>query len=226
MLLPSDAERISNAKRLYDNEPVHITRPADNFYNYLKNWNMQPWAIIDEKGTMVGYLVADKTGKRINEIFTEDAELFDDAVCAWVKQHPEDYVTIYIPFWSVEILEKISSFAEGTGMGEAYHWQIFKWTEVIEALLTLKSSYTLLADGEIKLGIKDYGTVKISVGNGKASCSLVNDEPDFMLDKYIATRFILGPMPAFVSYMVPRKLHPILASWFPLPMCWFPQDNV
>ena len=226
LLLPTDSERISFAKKLYDGESVHVTRKEDNFYNYLKNWNMQPWAIIDDKGRMIGYLVSDKTGKKINEIFTEDIELFDDAVCAWTLQHPDESITFYIPFWSVKVLERISAFSEGTAIGESYHWQIFRWTEVIEALLTLKSGYTLLANGEINLGIENYGTVNITVKDGIAKCRLVEDGADFILDKYVASRIVLGPLPAFVSSLVPLKLHPVLSSWFPLPLCWFPQDNI
>jgi len=226
MLLPTDFERISFAKKLYDREPAHITRVDDNYYNYLTNWNMQPWAIIDDKGIMIGYLVSDKLGKKINEIFTDDIELFDDALCAWALIHPEEYITVYIPFWSVKVLERISVFSESTAIGESYQWQIFKWTEVIEALLTLKAGYTLLANGEVKIGIEGYGIVKIIVNDGVIDCRLINEDADFTVDKYIASRIILGPLPVFVSSLVPFKLHPVLASWFPLPLCWFPQDNI
>lgn len=219
-------EWLSYAKKLYDAQPFHCNRPINEFYLYLKSWNMNPWAAIDKNEKMVGYLVNSKSKHQVSEIFADSANIFSDMVAAWVSQYEEDSVTFTLPPWEQNYIRKISSICESVTASGSYNWRIFDWVRVINTLFSVKLSYTKLAEGEVKIGIEDCGVFSLCVKNGKASCKKINGNPDLYCDEFSAVRLLFGPLKPDNVMELPENLVPIFSSWFPLPLSWGLQDRV
>ena len=64
----------------------------------------------------------------------------------------------------------LGSFAESTSISHSYSFLIFKWAEVVEALLRLHATTSAvpLAAGTVSIVIEDYGTIVMTVPSGSS----------------------------------------------------------
>ena len=222
----SHASRLLLAKKLYDTQPFYCNRPSEEFYLYLKSWNKDPWAALDNDGHMLGYLVANEAGNMVDEIQASNTDEFFRMACQWVVQHEENGTSFFIPPWADEYARKAGGLCEDVSVRESYNWRIFDWVEVIDILLVVKSGYTRLVDGETDIHIKDYGTVRIKVKDNITSCEKTPGKANLVCDNLTSVKLIFGPTsPVFVAKL-PEKESIFLNSWFPLPLCWLPQDGI
>ena len=69
-----------------------------------------------------------------------------------------------------ELGRTLGSFAESTSISHSYSFLIFKWAEVVEALLRLQATTRAvpLAAGTVSIVIEDYGTIVMTVPIGSS----------------------------------------------------------
>ena len=88
--------------------------------------------------------------------------------------------------------------------------------------LTRLASVRPLMEGCVLVGIEKYGTLEMTVKDGKATVVHTYAPPDIILSHRTATQMLFGPLnPACMA-----KLPALLASWLPLPLSWNGQDRV
>ncbi len=222
----NNSEWISYAKELYDNQPFHCIRSIDEFYLYLKSWNMIPWVALDEDGNMIGYLVANESNNQINEIFSSSTDTFLPILCQWVKNQKVQEVSLLLPVWAQEYIRDVKYVCESVLIRESYNWRIFQWIEVIRALFEVKCRMSSLADGEVNIQIDDYGIIQISVKNGLPSCKMTKQRPHLSCNYQTATQLLFGPVPPENIIDLPHDIQWLLSSWLPLPLSWHAQDGI
>ena len=104
-----------------------------------------------------------------------------------------------------------------TGMAQGFDLLCFN------ALLKLKSSYCKMIDGESNILIENYGTIKIKVEKGIATCTLTSDTPDIKVTNLQAQRLLFSYLP---TYHTINKSPAFLNAILPLPLSWNLQDRV
>lgn len=226
LIKQDDREKLSHAKELYDTQPLHCNRSPDEFYLYLKSWYMIPWAALDRNGNMIGYIVANGANNQINEILADSPDIFYSMICTWTSEHAGEGTSLFLPPWARDFTRKIGRISENVSIQESYNWRVFDWVEVIRALFAVRSGFSRLADGEVNIGIKNYGITRICVKDGLAVCEQVKGKADVLVDAFTAMRLMFGPLSPDNAAELPDHLFPLFSSWFPLPLCWLPQDSV
>lgn len=224
----NDLDRLSRARRLYYDQPFHCIRDEHEFYLFLKTWRMVPWAVLDSDGNFLGYIVSDQSKNDIKEIFVEDSIHLTDILNEWINKNNIYDVNVYVPQWKLEYSRILGSVCEYAVMEDAYNWQIFNWTEVLNALFEVRveSGMGYLAEGEMDIEIKGHGTINIKAKDNLAVCSQTSASPQLSVGQLEAIRLFLGCLPAQQVLDIPEKLSPLVSSWFPLPFGWFSQDGI
>ena len=231
----NDAARLAEAKRLHDRQLVHAERSPEEFYFITKTWRRELWAILGESGRMAGYLVASPERDRVAELAVESPDLLTEAIRAWVADQEHSYVTFVVPPWNIAYAQAAGRICESVMVRGSYNILVLDWERVVDALLKVKAQTAVLAEGEASIRIRGYGTLRIAVRGGKASCERMAAEtdgghaaaaPDIEWDALQATRILFGPLPQPYAEGVPENLAPLLSSWLPLPLHWPEQDQV
>jgi len=65
---------LEQCSRWFHSQPIHVLRESNRFYDILKNWKADAWAILN-KDELIGYLCASSDGKFIHEIIIGKDEL-------------------------------------------------------------------------------------------------------------------------------------------------------
>ncbi len=216
----SDAETLSFCANLYNKNEIAVTRTAENAYVIMTAWRNIPY-IAAAKGKTVGYLCANEDGMQIAECFAENENAYVDMICAWQKRVGD---TVYFSLQPQRIKElRIFSEVCESGYAESpSRFCIRNWEKVVGAFMRLKAGYCELIPGELAIGIKDYGAIRLFSGCGGVGCEKTDKSPDISLDCLSAARYIFGPYPPYVT----AKAGPEAQSWFPLPLGWNGQDRV
>lgn len=223
----NDYARIAYAKHLFDKQNFHCIRPIDEFYLALIHSYNQPWAVLNGKNEMIGYLVVNAEGTSVSEFDFECIELFTPAFAAWLDYSKNDGIGLSLAPWQNDYIRLLGEICERHSAEGNLSWMILDWVSVINAMLELKSGYKKLLDGEVHIEIKDYGVLNIKVQGDSAFCEKTNKSPDIVLDKFSATRLIFGAVGyENIITSIPQNIIPAFASWFPLPMSWLQLDSI
>ena len=122
----------------------------------------------------------------------------------------------------VEALKVFTAACESFSMASPSHFFIQNWAETVDAFMKLKASYCPLPQGEIKIGIENYGVIRVYVDEKGAGCEKTDAAPDLELDQLSASRYVFGPCAPV--YTGAASL--FAQSCFPLPLSWNGQDRV
>ena len=71
--------------------------------------------------------------------------------------------------------------------------------------------------------IKNYGNLRLFVGDEGVGCARTEELPDIVLDKSMATRLLFGYLPTYATISTKNSL---CQEWFPLPFSWNGLDYV
>jgi predicted N-acetyltransferase YhbS len=222
----NDAERIAMARELHDAQPVRQLRDPTHFGRFLVSWYNQPFAALDEQGAMVGYLVATRDGSAVYELLADNTDTEVDIARAWVEADAaRDSVTFELPPWRYDLVRRFAEIGESPAVHDARNWQIFDWPATVEALMKLGATGGALEDGEVLLGIEEYGTLRIRVVGGEPQAQRVDDAAAVTWHPFTAMRVLFGPFPPTAVTAIPREVA-ALQAWCPLPLSWQLQDAV
>ena len=225
-LKDSDVDYIEACKRLHDLQPFYCVRPLEKFYLFLVSLHAKPWVALNSDGKVVGYLVTTSNQDRITEIFADDQATFTAMIYRWFAEREIAKTVIQLAPWQERYARVLSDIAEEFHLSDNGNWRIFNWENVLGALLPLKNSHYLLADGTVRIGISGYGTVSVCVSGGTVTCHKTDLQPDVTWDSLTATRILLGHFPANYHTEIPAALRTQVQSWFPLPLSWLEQNYV
>ena len=73
-------------------------------------------------------------------------------------------------------------------------------------------------DGELILGIREYGNICIRVDGGVGACTRTDLPADLELSVLEASRFLFGVLPPHITVAVPKEKAVFVAANFPLPL--------
>lgn len=222
----NDTDYLRKAKELHDRQVIHCVRSMEDYWLFLTAVNTTPWAALDADGNMVGYLVLSRDKKCITEMFAENDEILEQMVRLWVSQQEQESVKVKLAPWQEEIARRMGRLAEEFRLTESGNYQIFNWDKVIGCLMEVKNQRETLPDGQMRLGIEDYGTVLIQVEQGAVTCRKTEQTPEAELDTFAAMRVIFGHCPVQFTAELPVHTKQLANAWFPLPLCWMVQDHV
>jgi len=218
------AERLAQARAMHQEEQVRVLRGADDFHRFLLSWNNRPHVALDNRGTMVGYLVASGSGNAITELGAKDQDTQFEMIRAWT-QGQDGSVQIKLPPWNYRLGQRLGLYCESNGMNGSGSWQVFDWVEVVDALLKVRHAALPLTAGRVLLEIDGYGAICLEVEGDEARCSRSQGGTAWRCDPLTAHRLLFGPMPVGMVTDVPDSAM-ALHSWGPLPLYWGSQDGV
>lgn len=226
-MVASDSDiNIERAKALHDRQPVVCVRAVEDFWLFLTAAFATPWAAFNESGEMVGYLVVDHAQERFTEIFAENDEILMNMVRTWLYQQQTEYVKILLAPWQEKAARKLGMIADDFCLKDSENFRIFHWEKVVGCFLEVKMQMAPLIPGNLRIGIEDYGTLDITVEDGKVTCRKTDLEADVNLDAFTASRVMFGHCPIqYVTDIASRKKM-LMDTWFPLPLCWMIQNHV
>jgi predicted N-acetyltransferase YhbS len=225
-LRSDDQERMGRARAFYDAQRIRCLRSAEAFYQYLLTGRGQPWVAINPAGEMVGYLTFNPMRNHIAELFAADEAVLASMVHTWFAQFDVQDAIVSLPSWQQDDARCLGRIAESVKMTDSGSWQMFNWPKVVGALLRVKCEQHQLLGGTLRIAIKDYGTLLISVSGDQTACDRTEERPDVEWDAFTATRMLFGNVPPASVASFPPAIEPLLTSWFPLPLSWPFQNYV
>jgi hypothetical protein len=192
----------------------------DEMYRAMTAWQNTPY-VAQKNGKIIGYLCVNARGDTLAESYAESHEAFVEMVCAWQKRYG---ATIYFHLFpcDVEGVRLFAQKAETMVIKAPCLFKIVNWEKIVSALMKLKSSYTKMMDGELKIAIKDYGVLRLFVDGERVGCERTEGDADVLLDRLQAARYLFGPLPP----MYVASDSAVARDWLPLPLSWNLQDRV
>ena len=223
-----DFESVQKAKTLHDAQPIRCDRPLEDFFRYCVCWKFRPWAAFDRSDELVGYLIADDAGTVVPELVGGSAELSIRMVRAWVERSCiGKNLRIKRSPVPDALFRELAANSERMEVCPSRNWQIFKWNEVVEALLQTKLQSTSLPDGSVSIAIDGWGVIELRVDGENARCRRSDKatDPDLVCDPTTALRILFGPLAPSQIASLPRQAR-VLEAWCPLPLMLPNQDCV
>ena len=229
-----DVEALEFCYQLIRQSAIYVERSSEENYRdvYLAlcSLNATPY-LAHEKGRPIGYLsvVADNhlsesfvKGRHICELRYDGLNNFIPIICAW-QRYVESDITFKLAPHMLDELQLMVSCAEDLSMTSPSRFKIINYEKIADAFLKLKTSKEPLQTGEIILGIKDYGKIRLYVEEERVGCVKTERTPDIVLDKSEATRLLFGHMPVCATISTANSL---CKDWLPLPFSWNTLDYV
>ena len=219
-IVRDDQEALAFAAGLYNANAIAVTRTPQDAYLSMTAWRSTPYLALKE-GKPIGYLSVGTQVGSISEVYALDCQALQDVLCGW-----QDRVNTTLHFQlqqhQVEELKVFSAACESFSMASPSHFFIQNWAETVDAFMKLKASYSALPQGEVKIGIENYGTIRVYVDENGAGCEKTEEAPDLELEHLAATRYLFGPCPPVCT----ADASLFAQSCFPLPLSWNGQDRV
>ncbi|MBK36476.1 MAG: hypothetical protein CME26_13240 [Gemmatimonadetes bacterium] len=220
----SDTDRVVACKDLYEQAAVHGVRPLEDFVKHLLTWYQQPWVALDEADAVVGYLLVEGGGTKINEIAGTSDEMRIGIIRAWLDQKGCDRVAVTCQPDEVPLIRELGTFCESSTTDAARNWRVVDWPKVVTALLQVKRRFSALPEGRVVIDVTEM-RLAIEVTGDAVSCVTTDDEPDLVSTALDAHRILFGPEP-------PSRVVEILDAaralegWCPLPLGYVRADGV
>nr|WP_170312292.1 GNAT family N-acetyltransferase [Paenibacillus sacheonensis] len=204
------------ARKLNEARPAHVQREEGQMALILSGLEQRPLGVLDGD-RLIGYVVASKTGKEINELAMANTEDIPRAIKAYLAHSGEDWISILAPEYETELNACLSRFAENYTIETSDMYHIIDFARVLEAYLTLKHRTQGLAPGEFSAVLDGQPvTARVDETGVTVERSAKPGAPE--LDKQQAQTLLLTPHGRYAAARVP-------AGWFPLPIFWYTADK-
>lgn len=212
---------------LYNRQTFKIIRSRERFYEILKSWESQVFAILID-GSFMGYLCMNDARTYIMEMLLESPEIFPKVLKLCFTQFGIEKMGCQCAVTDAAMADILAKYCERCTISTGNSWNIFNYENVIQGFMVLKNELTPLADGELFFKISDGGaendTYRLAVENNRisveklpenavvAACSQLNK-----LESVTALFTQTG------AYARPGKSC-AYKNWFPLPLYLNPMD--
>lgn len=217
----SAVEYIEN---LHDESPCKMTREHENYYDIIKSWRHKPFIVYDNNGNYKGYFIANENKDWITEFKAENKNDIKNMTAAMFAACGQEKITMNFPEFEKDNIIFFEENAENLSYNHVDMFSVFNFEKVVRAFLTLKTTYTNLPDGELKikvLGEKTPENLKIILKNNTVTLKESYENPDFTLTHTEAMKLFFG-LYSDKRFVLP----PECSSWFPLPLYIYQPDNV
>ena len=244
--LTENQDNISLMMAWHDRQPIHANRRKSDYLTILASWDSQTWLAVDEGGGLLGYLTANAEGTHVAELIARDPSLLLDLAATWAMRQPAGSVRFSFPPCQPEAIRILSEIGESAEIKPSLNILILDWPLVLASFLQVQGDLKHIPEGTLRLGLLDQtpGPVRKSGQEsmkvfelvwrqGNATCGEIHigpdRQPDLILDRFMATRLITGPLPP--QYVLPAadlknpQIAGLLAEWFPLPVCVLEPDH-
>lgn len=194
-------------RRLHDNRPLHMERPADRFFQIASSWGEQLYVIL-EGDRFVGYCIGP-----LRELTLTDEADFADVLRCWTAEHGS--LDLVLPQYETGMIGTAHKLCASYSMGTDKYFSLFRFRKVVSAFMKLKASRIPLLDGELTVqadGRAGREIFRVAVQNGIPSVTDAEGDPQVVLEHKEAELFFFGLMSPV------RMKYPIAAAWFPLPI--------
>ncbi len=195
---------------------------VSRFYDVITAWKHEPYLAISKGGEPIGYLCVTPEGNVINELYAKcDADEFSIAA-AWLKHRELPGVTLTSQPWRRALNSAALRYAENwTVHNSESFFRPMNWLKFIDAMLTLKASYSYIPEGGFVLGIEGFGNIEFS---GK-TCNATERKADITLTSLDAVRFLTGNIDEF-RHLLDTRMLCYVNSVLPLPLSWCTLDRI
>ncbi|MBR4540326.1 MAG: GNAT family N-acetyltransferase [Clostridia bacterium] len=193
---------------LYAAQPARCLRSRELFYDTLRTYNSAAWAVRDQKGNLVGYLVA--MDNEITELVLRDEALLPQVIRAWMENRPR--CAVKCPGWHLERAAALNAFAEGCEVSGHQMLRVLNWELTLNAALSFRHAIVPLPEGRRVIRVEGTGTWALEVTANQTRVSPTDDAPMLSLSEKQATALFFSPL----SMLTVRD--PLLRCWLPLPL--------
>lgn len=209
---PDEIELID---RLHRQKNVWCERSTNKLADILRTWETQVWIIL-KNGALAGYLLGRDNG--IFEIECEKDCLLIEILYDYMHQFHKRRLTLSgFGLYDPQKMHVLSSFAEDMLLCQSCRVQILNFQNVLSLFLDVKSSYSRLSDGTLRIRISDLAQqFQIEVRQSIPSVVPCCGTPDLELPALKATQLFFGIVKSLgnLGYELPACAN----SWFPLPL--------
>jgi len=227
-----DRDALAFCARLSRQADIYVERSDEDHYRdtYLALGSKHAGAYLALRGGKpVGYLAAkteglrvgkSQNGKTVLELRTQEDGDFIPMVCAW-QRHVQGTITLSLPMGMARQVAALSPGAESVSIVSPSRFKIRNIAGIANALMQLKAREPLPL-GEVVLGIRGYGNLRLYVTETAAGCEKTLAPAQLTLDRAQAARVLFGHLPIAAEGVE----HPLLRAWLPLPLSWDTLDYV
>lgn len=213
-----DKVALDKIHSIITSKPYYPVRDRALLYDILCTWHSEPF-VIKRDDEIIGYYI---NGGDITEILLENDDDFVDFLRAFMRINGE--VTFKLPPFLTKYISVLSAIASGVTIDSCAMFTVLCFKRVVDAFLTLKSTYTNLIDGSVTFLVHGRGgdeKFTVSVCNNVVSVENANCQPDIELEHKDALSLFFGNVSAA------RTAAPAACNaWFPAPLWQYQIDKV
>lgn len=220
LLDENDPNITEKAYKLHCKKNVKIERKKEEFLDILKSWNCSIYSVF-KNGEFIGYISSNNGF--IEEIVIEDNNDLNFVVASYIKTFNHNEVNIRVPIYEREKISQLIKICENYSITKNNNFRIFNYEKIVRIMLTLKSTYSNLGDGECNIKIINYGVLKIKVHKNNVEVKKVEgdfhkgkEELHIELNELEAMEFLFSPIKSYFNF--DKDIPSFLNSWLPLPL--------
>jgi len=221
-LRPFEAADLDSAYRLYMKKYPHMERKKEMFADILGSWHAKVMTVCDN-GRFCGYCTgfSQEGFFVVSEIRLEKAQAFGPA-CRLLNTYVHLPLKVCLTTES-EVYASASRICERYIIGPDHNICLLKPLSVVRALFDQKNQQCTLPSGAFRLYVAEWGWLQLQTGSGHTGEGFCeNETPEIWLSYEQAVHFLFSPLSQERSQMAAR--YPVLAAWFPLPLCFLQND--
>lgn len=213
----SQSPYLPQMHRLSEKQAVFPLRNSDDFYAVCQSWASKLYAVLED-GTFRGYVsLHDNT---VQELCLEDSSLTFSCLQSCLEKAGGQELLLQVSPHEKALMEEVSAFYESFTLQTDDNYQIFRCREVLQFFLDVKSEYCRLENGRLDFSVQGRGSFRITVQNGKAAVSSLDESPETMLTPLEFVSCMFSPEPGMREKLLPESF-----NWFPLPLALSPLDK-
>lgn len=198
-------EELRFAHSLMERRAVCAQRPEEYLLHILHSWNQRA-RLVRIGGEMAGYVVG-----TVGEMGLTDEAQLPRVLKALFQKDGLTWAQIDVAPYEKERVSVLSNLYESRSIETYEMVNVLNWVPFVQALLSLKASYTRLADGVFTLTVRDEASFTMRVERGVPHVAQEDRPADLILNHLAAQRLLLNLENALC---VDSPLPP---SWLPLP---------
>ncbi len=209
-------DEMDDWEAMHNRQPIHCVR-AD-FVNNIRWRRAETLVARSKQGEAVGYLVMHENENAVHELVCDDPLVGVAMMRKLVETHDKAFTVDVATASPSPLTEALGQIVETTTVDHAHNWQVFDWSNVLDALVDHQAKHRNLPSGEVVIAIEGQPhALRLSVDGDTGQCVSTDDPPALTLDACTMLRVLFGPTsPALVTAVPPEAA--LLEAWCPLPM--------
>ena len=211
-----DTEMIARCLELFNREPQHYLRTADDFILFNGMWRGRVYAVRSADGEFCGYLnYCDRWGRAIREIMLTDNSLTTRVVDSFIRFAGIDNVQLTISPFDEEQVRRVYADSEGIVTTQMCRMNLLRPEGLLEACLNAKlHGGAYMPEGELVIE-SIFGRLLIR-NDGGFTVEKTAREPDVTVPGYEIYSVLFGPSSQVIQPFSAQLGK--FGAWFPAPI--------